>query len=49
MEHLILLHLGQMSDDDSALVHLYELQKYIDKINKSNFTKLNHLQRATAK
>jgi hypothetical protein len=49
VEDLNFVQLGQMPEDDSALVHLYELQEYIDKINKSNFPKFNHLQRATTK
>jgi hypothetical protein len=36
MEDLNFVQLGQMPDDDKGLVELYELQEYIDKINKYN-------------
>ncbi len=36
VEDLNFVQLGQMPDDNSGLVQLYELQKYIDKINKYN-------------
>jgi hypothetical protein len=36
VEDLNFVQLGQMPDDDSNLIQLYELQCYIDKINKDN-------------
>ena len=33
------VQLGQMPEDDATLIHLYELQEYVDQINKSNSIK----------
>jgi hypothetical protein len=49
VEDLNFVQLGQMPEDASTLIELYELQEYIDKINNSNFKKGNHFQRATTK
>ncbi len=36
VQDLNFVQLGQMPDDDTNLVHLYELHEYIEKINGAN-------------
>lgn len=39
VEDLNFVQLGQMPEDDATLIHLYELQEYVDQISKSNSIK----------